>query len=86
MRARSHSTYPPHTSTQGFASASERFTQQAAAAPIAAPDYSSPSDGTTTTIMRGDQSRLGPGAYLQMVRVVFAHLCLQNLTRATRRA
>jgi hypothetical protein len=46
-------------STQGFASASNRFAP--VAAPPAAPDYSS-WDGQAGTL-RGDASRLGPGSY-----------------------
>jgi hypothetical protein len=61
------STHPPVASTyimQGFVSSSERFS--AAAAPIAAPDYAS-FDGST---MKGDQARLGPGAYIKLVRML----------------
>lgn len=51
----------PVCALQGFASGSERFTP--ASAPIASPDYAS-FDGSS---MRGDQTQLGPGAYLKLV-------------------
>jgi hypothetical protein len=50
-----------HEHEQGFVSSSDRFASPAA---TTAPDYSL-FDGST---MRGDQTRLGPGAYLKLVR------------------
>lgn len=48
---------------QGFVSSSQRFAP--AAAPAAAPDYSS-WDGEPGSL-RGDAGRLGPGAYVKLV-------------------